>query len=229
MYKSDSEAKREICEYGLQVYQRGFVASNDGNISVKVGDNEIWATPTGVSKGALNPDMLIKLDLDGNVLSRSEYKPSSEIKMHLRVYKEDPDVTAVVHAHPIVSTAFSILGETIVPDILAEPMFMVGTIHVADFGLPGSYEVPESVAKYVFNNNVALLANHGALAWGKDLKEAFFRMDSLEHFMKIYLISKYIIRQYNPIPDGKADVIAGNREKFRAIKREAARQAREGK
>lgn len=212
-YVSDNEAKRLICEYGKRIYDRGFVASNDGNITIRVGDNEVWATPTGVSKGYMTPDMLIKMDLDGKVLTKNERKPSSEIKMHLRVYKEDPSVRAVCHAHPVVATAFSIRGKTVVPEILAEPMFLVGDVHVAEFGMPGSYEVPDSVAKYVLDNNVALLANHGALSWGRDIEEAFFRLDSLEHFCKIELVSKYIMKEYIPIPEDKM-------EKMRAAARE---------
>ena len=99
-YISDAQAKQMILEVGRRMYQGGFVAANDGNISCKVGDNEIWATPTGVSKGFMTEDMLVKLDLDGNVLEGT-HKPSSEIKMHLRVFKENPKVQGVVHAHPL--------------------------------------------------------------------------------------------------------------------------------
>ena len=108
-YISDAQAKQMILEVGRRMYQGGFVAANDGNISCKVGDNEIWATPTGVSKGFMTEDMLVKLDLDGNVLEGT-HKPSSEIKMHLRVFKENPKVQGVVHAHPLTATAFACAG-----------------------------------------------------------------------------------------------------------------------
>src|SRR5690606_26715094 len=106
-YPSDFEAKKLICEIGRRIYDRNFVAANDGNISVKVGPNTIWTTPTGVSKGFMTPDMMVKMDLDGKVIS-GKMKPSSEVKMHLRVYKENPKVNAVVHAHPPVATSFAI-------------------------------------------------------------------------------------------------------------------------
>ena len=218
-YMSDAEAKKAIVEYGRRIYERGMVASNDGNITVKVGDNEIWATPTGVSKGFMTEDMLIKMDLDGNVLSKNERRPSSEIKMHLRVYKEDPDVKAVCHAHPIAATAFSILGETFTPDILAEPVFVVGEIPAAPYAAPGTYEVPESIAKYVYDHNVALIGNHGALAWGTDIEEAFFRLDSLEHFCKINLISKYIIKKYKTIPQDQIEEIRKASREYKESKR----------
>lgn len=218
-YMSDSEAKRAIVEYGRRIYDRGMVASNDGNITIKVEDNAVWATPTGVSKGFMSEDMLIKMDLDGNVLTKNERKPSSEIKMHLRVYKEDPDVKAVCHAHPIAATAFSILGKNIVPDILAEPIFIVGEIPAAPFAMPGTYEVPESIAAFVKDHNVALVGNHGALAWGADIEEAFFRMDSLEHFCCINLVSKYIIQDYRTIPQDKIDEILAMAKQFKEAKR----------
>ena len=200
-YMSDNEAKKAIVEYGRRIYERGMVASNDGNITIKVGDNEVWATPTGVSKGYMTEDMLIKMDLDGNVLTKNERKPSTEIKMHLRVYKEDLEVKAVCHAHPIAATAFSIVGKTFTSDILAEPIILVGEIPAAPFAMPGSFDVPESVAPFVKDHNVALVGNHGALSWGSNIEEAFFRMDSLEHFCRINLITKYIIGEYNTIPD----------------------------
>lgn len=216
-YMSDSEAKRAIVEYGKRIYDRGMVASNDGNITIKVGDNEVWATPTGVSKGFMTEDMLIKMDLDGNVLTKNERKPSSEIKMHLRVYKEDPHVRAVCHAHPLAATAFSILGKTFTPDILAEPVFIVGEIPAAPFARPGTYEVPDSIASYVKDHNVALIGNHGALAWGDDIEEAFFRLDSLEHFCRINLISKYIIKEYRPIaPELIQEMLQASQEMKRA-------------
>ena len=98
-YPSDAQAKAEILDAGRKIYQRGLVAANDGNLSVRVGDNALWVTPTGVSKGAMTEDMLVKLSLDGTVLEGTR-KPSSETKMHLRIYQENPAVRAVVHAHP---------------------------------------------------------------------------------------------------------------------------------
>lgn len=216
---SDSEAKRAIVEYGRRIYDRGMVASNDGNITIKVSENAVWATPTGVSKGFMTEDMLIKMDLDGNILSKNDRKPSSEIKMHLRVYKEDPDIRAVCHAHPVAATAFSILGETFIPEILAEPVFIVGEIPAAPFAFPGTYEVPESIAPFVKDHNVALVGNHGALSWGDDIEEAFFRLDSLEHFCKINLIAKYVIKSYKTIPQDKIDEMLAASQAMKAMKR----------
>ena len=124
-YPSDLEAKREILEVGRRMYAKNFVASNDGNISYKVSDTTLWCTPTGVSKGFMTDEMLVLMDLDGNVL-RGSWKPSSEMKMHLRVYKENPDVKAVVHAHPPVSTSFAIAGIPLNRAILTEAVMGIG-------------------------------------------------------------------------------------------------------
>lgn len=159
-YISDVQAKQMILEVGRRMYQGGFVAANDGNISCKVGDNEIWATPTGVSKGFMTEDMLVKLDLDGNVLEGT-HKPSSEIKMHLRVFKENPKVQGVVHAHPLTATAFACAGISLEEPVLMEGVLSLGCVPLVHFALPGTEEVPEAVAPYCREYNAVLLANHG--------------------------------------------------------------------
>ena len=118
-YPSDAQAKAEILDAGRKIYQRGLVAANDGNLSVRVGDNALWVTPTGVSKGAMTEDMLVKLSLDGTVLEGTR-KPSSETKMHLRIYQENPAVRAVVHAHPPAATAFAAAGLPLDRPVLQE-------------------------------------------------------------------------------------------------------------
>ena len=118
-YPSEAQARAEILAVGKKIYQRGLVAANDGNLSVRVGENAIWVTPTGVSKGDMTEDMLVKLDLEGNVLM-GDRKPSSEVRMHLRIYQEDPEVRAVVHAHPPAATAFACAGIPLDKPLLQE-------------------------------------------------------------------------------------------------------------
>ena len=134
-YPSDAQAKAEILDAGRKIYQRGLVAANDGNLSVRVGDNALWVTPTGVSKGAMTEDMLVKLSLDGTVLEGTR-KPSSETKMHLRIYQENPAVRAVVHAHPPAATAFAAAGLPLDRPVLQEAVVQLGTVPVAPFALP---------------------------------------------------------------------------------------------
>ncbi len=212
-YYSDFEAKKIICEIGKRMYDREFVAANDGNISVKVSDNVIWCTPTGVSKGFMTPDMLVKMDLDGKVLS-GRCKPSSEVKMHIRVYKENPEVNAVTHAHPPVATSFAIAGIQLDKAVLPEAVVLLGNVPVAKYATPGTQEVPDSIAPYCKDYNAVLLANHGALTWGSNLIEAYHRMESLEHYAKILMYTSKIINQSNELNCEQIDELIKIRQKL---------------
>ncbi len=201
---TDFEAKKAILDVGKRMYDRGFVAANDGNISCKVGPNALWTTPTGVSKGFMTQDMLVKVDLDGKVLlGRS--KPSSELKMHLRVYKENPELMAVTHAHPPVATAFAIAGIPLDQPILTEAILVLGTIPIAHYATPGTYDVPDSIAPFVNSYNGCLLANHGALTWGKDVYQAFYRLESVEYVANITMYTNNIIGRQNELSCGQID------------------------
>ncbi len=197
-YYSDFEAKKLICEIGKRVYNKNFVAANDGNISVKVGPNTIWTTPTGVSKGFMTPDMMVKMDLSGKIIA-GKLKPSSEVKMHLRVYQENSEVNAVVHAHPPIATSFAIAGISLDKPILPEAVVLLGRVPVANYATPGTEEVPDSIAPYCKDHNAVLLANHGALTWGRDIIEAYFRMESLEHYASMLMYSTNIINRANEL------------------------------
>jgi len=176
--------KQEICEVGHHLYDHGFVAANDGNISVKVSDNEYYCTPTGVSKGALTPDMIIKIDGNGNKLD-GNLNPSSEIKMHLRVYRERPDVFAVVHAHPPVATAFTVAGIPLDRYILPESVLTIGDVPTCEYGTPSTMEIPDSLMPYIQEHDAFMLKNHGALTVGVNLNRAFFTMEEVEFNAKI--------------------------------------------
>ena len=203
-YPSDLEAKREILEVGRRMYAKNFVASNDGNISYKVSDKTLWCTPTGVSKGYMTDEMLVLMDLDGNVL-RGSWKPSSEMKMHLRVYKENPSVKAVVHAHPPVSTSFAIAGIPLNRAILTEAVMGIGEIPIAPYAMPGTQEVPDSIAPFVTTHNGCLLANHGALTWGSSCMEAWMRMESVEYYATVSMYTSNIIGQANELTCEQVD------------------------
>ena len=177
--KSPFEIKKEICEVGHKLWMKGFVAANDGNISVKISDNEYYCTPTGVSKGDLTPDMIIKVDKDGKKLE-GKLNPSSEIKMHMRVYRERPDVTAVVHAHPPVATAFTVADIDLDQYILPEAVLTIGDVPTCDYGTPSTMEIPDSLDPFIQNHDAFLLRNHGALTVGCNLQKAFFIMEEVE-------------------------------------------------
>ena len=179
-----TDLRVELCRVCRLLYDRGYVVGQDGNVSLRT-EEGILITPSGVSKGRMEPDMLVLCDLDGNVL-RGDRHPSSEMAMHLQVYRDRPDVNAVVHAHPPVSTAFAVCRRPLEEAYLIETVIGLGQVPVAPYALPSTREVPESIRPYLADHNALLLANHGALSWGRDLWQAFDRMEMLEHTAKIY-------------------------------------------
>lgn len=178
-------AREEICQICHLLYQRGYVVSNDGNVSVRVEENKILITPSGVGKGRMTPDMLVLCDLEGNVLAGERY-PSSESKMHLMVYRERTDVMSVVHAHPPVSTAFAICRRPLKERYLSEMVAGLGEVPLTEFAMLSTNEVAESVRPFVHDHNAVLLANHGSLAWGPTLLSAFDRLETVEQTAKVY-------------------------------------------
>ena len=181
------EEREAVCRVGKLLYDRGYVAANDGNISVRVGEGRLLITPSGVSKGRMTPDMLLVTDLDGTVIEGNRH-PSSEGKMHLEVYRGRPDVNAVVHAHPPVATAFAVCRRGLETPYLSELVAGLGQVPCTpSFAMLSTEEVPQSVRPYLADHNALLLANHGALAWGGDLWEAFDRLETVEHTAKIVL------------------------------------------
>lgn len=191
--KSEYEIKEEICEIGKRIYNRGMVASNDGNISVKLNDQEFLCTPTGVSKGFMTPEYICKVDKDGKVIeSNSGYKPSSEIKMHMRVYRERPDVISVVHAHPMYATGFAIAGIPLTQPIMPEAVITLGSVPIAEYGTPSTEEIPDAISKYLPYYDAVLLENHGALTYGDSLLNAYHKMESLEFYAQLLFIAKQL-------------------------------------
>lgn len=179
------ELRADVCRVCKLLYDRGYVASNDGNVSVRAGEGQILITPSGVSKGRLSPDMLVLCDLEGRVLEGNRH-PSSEGAMHLLLYRERPDVGGVVHAHPAAATAFAACRRPLDTPYLTEVVSGLGPIPLAPYALPSTPEVPESIRPFIQSHNGVLLANHGALTWGSGLWAAFDRMEQLEHTAKIY-------------------------------------------
>jgi L-fuculose-phosphate aldolase len=183
--------KEIICEIGKRIYDKGFVAANDGNISIKLPDGTVLCTPTGVSKGFMTLDMVCRVDMDGNILESSgDFKPSSEVFMHLRVYRERPDVNAVVHAHPPYATAYAIAHIPLFEPIMPEAVIMLGCVPIVPYGTPSTSEIPDAVAPYLPHFDALLLANHGALSFGADIYNAYHKMESLEFYAKLSYLAK---------------------------------------
>lgn len=213
VYMSEKDAKKAIIDIGQRMYVKNFVAANDGNISIKTGDNEVWATPTGVSKGFMKKKMLVKVDLDGNILEGT-YKPSSELKMHLRAYKENPKIKSVCHAHPPICTCFAIAGIPLDTTILAEVVITLGNVPVAPYAELGSEEVPEVIAPYCRTHSGLLLANHGAVTWAGDAYRAYYRLESMEYYANLLMLTEKIIGKRNILTDEQIERLIAMREKF---------------
>lgn len=189
--------REDIVEVGRRLWTRGYVASNDGNISVRLPGDRLLVTPASVSKGFMSPDMMVITDMDGRLLEGAPgRKASSEILMHLVAYRQRPDVQAVVHAHPPLSTGFAVAGVPLDRAVLAEVVTTLGAIPIAGYGTPSTPELPAAVEPYVKTHDALLLANHGALALGADLFAAYYKMETIEHFARISLVARMLGREH---------------------------------
>jgi L-fuculose-phosphate aldolase len=188
---AEAQLRAEIVEVGRRLYARGYTASNDGNISVRLDDGRLLMTPKGVCKGFMAPDMMCITDLDGRKLA-GDRDPSSEMQMHLEVYRQRPDVRAVVHAHPPVATGFAVAGIPLDRAVLAEVVTTLGSVPIAEYATPSTRELPEAVRRYVKAHDGMLLANHGALTLGADLYSAYYKMETIEHFARISLVARLL-------------------------------------
>ena len=178
---SEQQLRVDIVEIGRRLYARGYTASNDGNISARLDDKRLIMTP----------EMMCITDLDGLKLA-GEGDPSSEMQMHLEVYRQRPDVKAVVHAHPPIATGFAVAGIPLDRAVLAEVVTTLGSVPIAEYATPSTKELPEAVRKYVKAHDGMLLANHGALTLGADLFAAYYKMETIEHFANISLVARML-------------------------------------
>jgi L-fuculose-phosphate aldolase len=193
--RTEEQIRADIVECGRRLWHRGFVASNDGNISVRLDDVRLVTTPTAVSKGFMTPDMMVITDLEGKKLA-GERNASSELKMHLEVYRHRPDVRAVVHAHPPTATGFAVAGIPLDRAVLAEVITTLGSVPIAEYATPSTEELPAAVRKYIKAHDGLLLANHGALAVGPDVYASYYRMETIEHFATISLVARMLGREH---------------------------------
>ncbi len=186
----EQTARREIVEIGNLLYERSYVVSSDGNVSVRLDDGRIVATPTMMCKGRMTEGSLAVTDASGRPLTQR--KPSSELAMHLLIYQERPDVKAVCHAHPPHGTAFAVAGLPIDQPILSEVILTLGCVPLAAYGTPSTDELTEAMRPLVKHHNALLMANHGAVAYGSDLWQAFDRLETLEHTARIAILARML-------------------------------------
>src|SRR5487761_2369084 len=192
--KTEEQHRRDICVAGGWMHERGYVASTDGNMSVRLGPDRILTSPTCLSKGMMTPDDLVITDLEGRRLGGSR-KASSELPMHLLIYRLRPDVNAVCHAHPITATGYASAGLALNKALLSEAVMALGSVPLAQYGTPGTPELTDSIEPYVQSHDAILMANHGVVTYGADLLTAFYRMETVEHFARVALVTELLHKQ----------------------------------
>ena len=193
--RTEEQIRADIVEAGRRLYARAYVASNDGNISARLDDKRLITTPKSVSKGFMTPDMMVIVDYDGKKLA-GDREASSELPMHLEIYRNRPDVNAVVHAHPPTATGFAVAGIPLTRAVLAEVVTTLGSIPIAEYGTPSTAELPEAVRKYIKAHDGMLLANHGAVTCCRTVMTAYYKMETIEHFAKISLVARLLGREH---------------------------------
>lgn len=210
--KTEKELREAIVHIGSMVWQKGWVAANDGNITIRLDEDRILATPTGVSKGMMHPDDLIICDLQGNKIHGRKER-TSEINMHLTVYKLRPDIKSVVHAHPPVSTGFATAGRPLNLALLPEVIIGLGCVPLAAYGLPGTDALVEPMLPLIPKYDAIMMGNHGSVCYGQDVYQAFFRMETLEHFARITLVAE-LLGGPNVLPRTEVDKLFDSRTRY---------------
>jgi L-fuculose-phosphate aldolase len=212
MAKTERELRQDIVDIGRLVYQKGWVAANDGNISIRLDQTRVLCTPTGVSKGMMTPDDLIICDLDGNKIEGRRER-TSEILMHLTIYSIRSDVKAVVHTHSPMATGFAAAGKALNEALLPEVVVGLGCVPLAAYGLPGTPELTKPMLPYIPKYNALLLANHGVVTYGDDVFQAFFRMETVEHCARISLVAE-LLGGANLLPRQEVDKLLDARSRY---------------
>lgn len=191
MFKTEREYRQDIVDVGKLIACGGWVAANDGNISVRLDESRILCTPTGVSKGCMAVDDMIVCDCHGSKLE-GERACTTEIAMHTTIYQMRPDIRAVVHAHPPVATGFAAAGRALNLALLPEVVIGLGCVPLARYGLPGTPALTEGMLPFIPKYDAILMENHGAVAYGEDVYKAFYKMQTLEHFARITLVAELL-------------------------------------
>lgn len=206
--------REELVEIGRRVYERGYAAANDGNMSARLDDGTVLITPTRISKGFMKPDDLIIIDMKGNLLQGGK-KPSSESDFHLKIYRDRPDVMSVCHAHPPYATGFAVAGIPLDKMVLPEVIIRLGVVPVVEYGTPGHADLYDQISKHLKNHVAFLLANHGALTIGSNVMDAYDKMETLEQAAKIQFVA-YQLGKVNTLGKEQVEKLILLRERFGA-------------
>ncbi|HZR31030.1 MAG TPA: class II aldolase/adducin family protein [Terriglobales bacterium] len=210
--KSERQHREEIVRIGGMIHQRGYIAATDGNISVRLPKDRILVTPTAMCKGMLGRSDLVVVDLQGHKLS-GRREVTSEVAMHLLIYNLRPDVRAVVHAHPPTATGYAAAGMPLNQPLVSEVVIALGTIPLAEYATPGTPQLSQTLAPLVPHHNAILMSNHGVVTYGEDLFVAYMRMETVEHFAKIALVTHMLGKQ-QLLSQEELEKLAITREKY---------------
>ncbi|HEX6881430.1 MAG TPA: class II aldolase/adducin family protein [Terriglobales bacterium] len=216
------EVRQEIVRVGKLLHDRGFIAATDGNISVRLSENRILATPTCMCKGMMTVEDLVTVDMQGRRLEGFR-EVSSEIAMHLMIYSECPETSAIVHAHPPTATGFAAAGIALDRALVSEIVIELGVVPLAPYATPGTEELVNSLRPLVRDHNAVLMANHGVVARGEELLTAYMHMETVEHFAKIALTTHMLGRQQVLSPE-RVEQLAQIRKKIQGIKMASLRK-----
>lgn len=212
MSKTEQEYRDDIVHVCRLVYEKGWVAMNDGNVSIRLDGDRILCTPTAISKGMVKHNDLIVSDMAGNKVDGCR-ECTSEIKMHITIYSMRPDIRSVVHAHPPVATGFAAAGRALDKALLPEVIIQLGAVPLASYGLPGTPALSEGMLPFIPHYDALLLENHGCTSYGRDVWEAFFRMEMVEHFARITLVAE-LLGGARPLPREEVEKLIAARARY---------------
>lgn len=218
---TERQLRRETIHYGRMMYEHGFVAAMDGNISVRLDEERILCTPTAMCKGAMRPSDLVVVDPEGRRVA-GKRDVSSEIGMHLLIYRMRPDVRGVVHAHPTTATGFAAAGMALDKPLVSEVVISLGSIPLARYGTPGTPELAEALEPFVSEYDAILMANHGVVTYGESLPQAYMKMETVEHFARIALVTHMLGRQ-EPLGNEELEKLLVVRSRYQGTKSVAPR------
>jgi L-fuculose-phosphate aldolase len=219
MMTTEQQHREEIVHFSRLLHQAGFVAATDGNLSVRLDKDRVLSTPTAMSKGSLCSADIVTVDMDGRLIA-GRHNVTSEIAMHLMIYKLRPDVHGIVHAHPITATGFAAAGMALDQPLVCEVVIGLGSIPLARYGTPGTPELCESLEPLVPYYDALLMANHGAVAYAETLQGAYMKMETVEHFAQIALVTHILGRQ-QPLGDEDVSKLLLARTKYKSLRNSA--------
>jgi L-fuculose-phosphate aldolase len=212
---TDYQLRRDIVRFGAMLHSLGFIAATDGNLSVRLDEGRILVTPTGMSKGMMTPSDLVVVDMNGRKL-KGKRQVTSEIGMHLLIYRMRRDINGIVHAHPRTATGFAAAGMALNQPLVCEVVIGLGLIPLAPYGTPGTPELAATLEPLIPQYDAILMANHGVVTYGADLQSAYMKMETVEHFAQIALVT-HVLGQQKPLACEDLEKLVAARRRYLGV------------